>query len=267
MAIKYVEYEHKIHQNLVWGLRFYEEPQGTVAVAAPPVEEGAADPQRGQGFWMATCRSCHGPEGKGIPGQGKDMRGSTFIAEKTDAELLAFVKVGRMPFDPLNTTGIQMPPRGGNPMLKDADLRDVIAFLRTLDLSAPPEGAAAAAKPEEEFWIPRWVVPDPPPGPAGLNLEAVDGHPPVPERTVIDPRHDPQRPVNAHQFFAVYFLMTGLHGFHVIAGMIVIGYLTIRAALGHFGPAYFTPVDLGGLYWHVVDLIWIFLFPLFYLIA
>ena len=67
-------------------------------------------------------------------------------------------------------------------------------------------------------------------------------------------------------FFNIYFMMTGLHGIHVLVGMIVIGWLIYRAALGHFGSDYFTPVDLGGLYWHIVDLIWIFLFPLFYLI-
>jgi cytochrome c oxidase subunit 3 len=87
-----------------------------------------------------------------------------------------------------------------------------------------------------------------------------DGH------DVPNPRTDPNRPANAHLFFGVYFCMTGLHGFHVLAGMAVIGWLFFRGLRGEFGPGYFTPVDLGGLYWHVVDLIWIFLFPLLYLI-
>ena len=77
---------------------------------------------------------------------------------------------------------------------------------------------------------------------------------------------DPEMPVNTHLFFAIYFCMTGLHGIHVVIGMGLIGWLIWRAQKGHFGPKYFTPVDLGGLYWHIVDLIWIFLFPLFYLI-
>ena len=81
-----------------------------------------------------------------------------------------------------------------------------------------------------------------------------------------DPRTDPNRPPNAHIFFGIYFCMTGLHGFHVLAGMALMLWLMVRAMRGHFGPNYFTPVDLGGLYWHVVDLIWIFLFPLLYLI-
>lgn len=90
-----------------------------------------------------------------------------------------------------------------------------------------------------------------------------------PRQAAYPPAHplqDPDRPANAHMFFNIYFMMTGLHGIHVLIGMIVIGWLTIRAIKGHFNSEYFTPVDLGGLYWHIVDLIWIFLFPLFYLI-
>lgn len=73
-----------------------------------------------------------------------------------------------------------------------------------------------------------------------------------------------QQRVNA--FFSVYFCMTGLHGIHVLVGMGLITWILIRAARNEFGPTYFTPVDLVGLYWHLVDLIWIFLFPLLYLI-
>lgn len=69
-----------------------------------------------------------------------------------------------------------------------------------------------------------------------------------------------------HQFFQVYFLMTGLHTFHVIVGLGCLTWIYIRASKGHFSSKYFTAVDLVGLYWHLVDLIWIFLFPLLYLI-
>ncbi len=68
-------------------------------------------------------------------------------------------------------------------------------------------------------------------------------------------------------FFSFYFMMTGLHGIHVLAGMIAIGWILRRSRRGEFGPDYFTPVDLVGLYWHLVDLIWIYLFPLLYLIS
>lgn len=71
---------------------------------------------------------------------------------------------------------------------------------------------------------------------------------------------------NPHIFFSVYFLMTGLHGLHVIAGMVVISWMLVRTIKNEFSTAYYTPLEMTGLYWHLVDLIWIFLFPLFYLI-
>ncbi|MGD0462442.1 MAG: cytochrome c oxidase subunit 3 family protein [Tepidisphaeraceae bacterium] len=67
-------------------------------------------------------------------------------------------------------------------------------------------------------------------------------------------------------FFSCYFLMTGLHGIHVVVGMGLITWILMRSLRNDFSSEYFTPVDLVGLYWHLVDLIWIFLFPLLYLI-
>jgi cytochrome c oxidase subunit 3 len=68
-------------------------------------------------------------------------------------------------------------------------------------------------------------------------------------------------------FFSFYFAMTGLHAFHMVIGLILLTWLLSRAARGHFGPDYYTPIELGGLYWHFVDIVWIFLFPLLYLIS
>jgi len=68
-------------------------------------------------------------------------------------------------------------------------------------------------------------------------------------------------------FFSFYFMMTGLHGIHVLLGMVVISWLIYRAIRGDFSSAYYAPVDITGLYWHLVDLIWIYLFPLMYLIS
>ena len=84
--------------------------------------------------------------------------------------------------------------------------------------------------------------------------------------TLPHPLQDPERPVNAQKFFTIYFLMTGLHGIHVVAGGFVILWLLLLTIKGRFSREYYTPIDLGGLYWHIVDVIWIFLFPLFYLI-
>jgi cytochrome c oxidase subunit 3 len=68
-------------------------------------------------------------------------------------------------------------------------------------------------------------------------------------------------------FFSFYFMMTGLHGLHVLAGMVLMSWLAIRAKRGDFSDKYYTPVDLVALFWHLVDLIWIYLFPLYYLIT
>ena len=70
----------------------------------------------------------------------------------------------------------------------------------------------------------------------------------------------------ANLYYTVYFLTTGLHAFHVIVGMSILIWILSRVLRGHFSPTYYVPVELGGLYWHLVDLVWIFLFPLLYLI-
>ena len=70
----------------------------------------------------------------------------------------------------------------------------------------------------------------------------------------------------AMQFFSIYFIMTGIHGIHVLVGMGLFGWLVSRVARGHLSSEYYTPLELTGLYWHLVDIIWIFLFPLLYLI-
>src|SRR3954447_10692956 len=70
----------------------------------------------------------------------------------------------------------------------------------------------------------------------------------------------------ANLYYAVYFLATGLHAFHVIVGASILGWLMLRVRKGKYGPHHYVPVELGALYWHLVDLVWIFLFPLLYLI-
>ncbi|MEX0742272.1 MAG: cytochrome c oxidase subunit 3 [Phycisphaeraceae bacterium] len=79
-------------------------------------------------------------------------------------------------------------------------------------------------------------------------------------------KHPPEQLLQARPFFSIYFLMTGLHGIHVIIGMGLIGWIMLRVKQGEFNSEYNAPVDLVGLYWHLVDLVWIFLFPLLYLI-
>lgn len=67
-------------------------------------------------------------------------------------------------------------------------------------------------------------------------------------------------------FFSIYYCMTGLHAIHIFAGILFLSWIYWRSILGHWRHDYFGPVDYVGLYWHLVDLIWIYLFPLLYLI-
>jgi cytochrome c oxidase subunit III len=72
---------------------------------------------------------------------------------------------------------------------------------------------------------------------------------------------------SAQLFFLLYYIMTGLHAVHLIVGIGIMLWLAWRARRGHFGPLTYTPVEVGGLYWHFVDVVWIFLFPLLYLVG
>ncbi len=78
---------------------------------------------------------------------------------------------------------------------------------------------------------------------------------------------EPQFFHNAQILFFLYFAMTGMHAVHMIIGLGLLTYLLIQAYRYKFGPSYFTPVEMIGLYWHFVDVVWIFLFPLLYLIG
>ncbi|MDC3379128.1 cytochrome c oxidase subunit 3 family protein [Planctomycetota bacterium] len=95
------------------------------------------------------------------------------------------------------------------------------------------------------------ATPEPAEAPGGKPIEGV---------------HTEEDLQNVHIFFGIYFLMTGLHGLHVLIGMIAITWVTVRAHRGDFDETYNFPIDLVALYWHIVDLIWIYLFPLLYLI-
>jgi cytochrome c oxidase subunit III len=68
-------------------------------------------------------------------------------------------------------------------------------------------------------------------------------------------------------FYFLYFMMTGVHGLHVTIGIVLVSVMAVRAWKGAFSRDYYTPVELTGLYWHFVDLVWIFLYPLIYLVG
>ena len=84
--------------------------------------------------------------------------------------------------------------------------------------------------------------------------------------TVSSVQDDVLRPSRAGVFFSIYYCMTGVHAIHILAGIGVMVWLLVRALREDFNHNYFGPVDYVGLYWHIVDVIWIYLFPLMYLI-
>lgn len=126
-------------------LRAIQDPsQPTASVEAWQVFEGGQGGQVnvagssslptgvGHDLFVASCSACHGPGGEGMEGLGKPLANSSFVGSKSDAELMAFVKSGRPIWDAENTTGVDMPPKGGNPALSDKQLADIIEYIRAL---------------------------------------------------------------------------------------------------------------------------------------
>lgn len=106
---------------------------GSVSPDAQKYASLTGDAAKGKAAFEGTCVACHGPDAKGIKGLGKDLTTSEWAKGKSDPDLILFLTKGRPSSDPLNTTGVDMPPRGGNPALKDQDLADIVAYVRTLE--------------------------------------------------------------------------------------------------------------------------------------
>ncbi len=103
-------------------------PQGAdTGDAAAPAATGLRNE-----LFVTSCSACHGEFGQGVEGLGKPMGTSEFIKSKTDKELITFIKTGRPPWDAENTTGIDMPSKGGNPALSDDDIAELVAYIRSL---------------------------------------------------------------------------------------------------------------------------------------
>lgn len=92
----------------------------------------AMDVEDGRQLYLGSCAACHGAAGQGMPNQGPDLRGSAFVARSSDEQLLTFLAGGRPVGDPLNTSGLPMPPRGGNPSLSDRHLGQIVKYIRTV---------------------------------------------------------------------------------------------------------------------------------------
>ena len=86
----------------------------------------------GRDLFIGMCSSCHGANGEGMDGLGKPFTTSQFIKDSTDKEIITLVKMGRPIWDAANTTGVDMPPKGGNPAMSDDDLNNIISYIRSI---------------------------------------------------------------------------------------------------------------------------------------
>lgn len=86
----------------------------------------------GRQQYAKSCVACHGTNGRGLPKLGKDLVHSEFVKTQSDEDLVRFVLKGRTPSDPANTTKVDMPPKGGNPVLDEEDIACIVQYLRGL---------------------------------------------------------------------------------------------------------------------------------------
>jgi len=102
-----------------------------------------------------------------------------------------------------------------------------------------------------------------------LGIKAVEYAHKFEQHLVPGPSFSFASPVaqNVQLFFSFYFAMTGMHALHMVVGVVLLAILIVQAWRGRYTAEYFTPVEVSGLYWHFVDIVWIFLFPFLYLVA
>ncbi len=93
--------------------------------------EAPTSEEAGLELYLASCLSCHGPDA-GAKGPDQPLAGSDFIASTSSEDLVAFIKAGRSSSDPDNTSGLDMPVKGGNPALSDDDINDIVAYLKSI---------------------------------------------------------------------------------------------------------------------------------------
>jgi cytochrome c oxidase subunit 3 len=105
-------------------------------------------------------------------------------------------------------------------------------------------------------------------GAAFLGIKGIEYYQKFVEHHVPGPgfHFEGTEPIHTQIFFSLYFMMTGLHALHMIIGMGIMTVMLFMAWRRMFSPEWYTPIEVSGLYWHFVDIIWIFLFPLLYLI-
>ena len=137
----------------------------------------------------------------------------------------------------------------------------------SLTMAFAVNAAQRGAKPREQVM---WLVGTMILGAVFLGIKVVEygdkfEHHLVPGASFLFDKPEFQQ--TAQIYFSLYFALTGLHATHMIVGMVIMAVIARMAAKGEFTAEWYTPVEIMGLYWHFVDLVWIFLFPLLYLIG
>jgi len=100
--------------------------------ASRPAADPALLDHPGREAFLASCSACHGTNAEGIEGLGKSFITSEFVRSSSDKDLMTMIKMGRPVWDPANTTGLDMPPKGGNPAITDDQLTDIIGYIRSV---------------------------------------------------------------------------------------------------------------------------------------
>jgi cytochrome c oxidase subunit III len=144
----------------------------------------------------------------------------------------------------------------------------IVLIVSSLTMAMAVRSAQIGAKPKVQVG---WLVATMVFGTAFLGVKVVEYVEKFTHHLVPGPNFQwPTNPANANGaeiFYSLYFCMTGLHALHMIIGLGLMTVITIMAWRGKFDGSYYTPVEISGLYWHFVDIVWIFLFPLLYLIG
>jgi len=247
-------------------------PAGPVLAGGPshPVTH-VGDAAQGKRIFLGTCAACHAPDGSGVKGQGQNLRDSKFLEGKTDDMVLAFVKVGRQPFDPESKLHLSMPARGGNPSLTDAGLLDAIAYVRELEkqaAAAPPVRVAAAAPTalavtvgssdqprviDGELWLPHSILPAAQAGPEGAARGVV---------ALQKPGAEGRLPSNVRRFFSILQFANGLHMLYLLFGQAFWLMLLTASSRGGVPKSALT---VASAYWLVIGGIGLLIVRTFYL--
>lgn len=144
-------------------------------------------------------------------------------------------------------------------------INTVILIFSSLTMALAVHGAQLGSKRKTaNYLLATWIL-----GAAFLGIKAVEYSHKFEHHLIPGANFHIDSPISSQiqLFFSFYFTMTGMHAVHMVIGLGILTYLYFRARKGHFHQDYYNPVEVTGLYWHFVDIVWIFLFPLLYLIG